>query len=165
MIIRQVTQDMIESANSRSSKMGELNNSITRGQGNIAGFVGEEIVMDFAREFYPYDIRLDDSYDYDLMWGRWRIDVKTKRTAVAPLDSYEASIAAFNTKQQCDAYVFVRVMNDYSCGYICGWEAKRTYFEKARFLRAGEYDNSNRWTCRADCYNVQYGNLRRWRIE
>ena len=36
-----VTQDMLDKAHNKSEEMGRLNNSITKGKGNLAGFLGE----------------------------------------------------------------------------------------------------------------------------
>ena len=39
----EITLDMIDKARAKSAEMGVLKNSIIRGSGNIAGFVGEQI--------------------------------------------------------------------------------------------------------------------------
>ena len=87
-----------------ADELGELNNSITGGQGNLAGFVGEVVVAEIIEAEH------NNTYDSDLTWfDNITIDVKTKRTTVAPKDYYECSIAAYNTKQKCDLYAFCRV--------------------------------------------------------
>lgn len=154
---------MVSLAEERSNEMGALQTSYMKGDGNIAGFVGEFVIMEFAREFYPYEVRLDDTYDYDLMWGRWRVDVKTKRSQMEPLPHYEASIPATNVSHACDMYVFVRVLNDMSQAFICGWETRDRCFSQENFKPKGAYDESNQWTNRADAYSIKYGDLRQWR--
>ena len=41
-----ITDDQIYQAEQRAIEMGAIKNSITKGAGNLAGFVGELIVLD-----------------------------------------------------------------------------------------------------------------------
>ena len=50
---------MLEKARLKAQEMGRPHNSITRGQGNIAGFIGEEV----ARSVLGGDE--NNTYDYD----------------------------------------------------------------------------------------------------
>ena len=43
MIEIKITEDMKKRAWRKAREMGEINNSITKGDGNIAGFLGEEV--------------------------------------------------------------------------------------------------------------------------
>ena len=86
------------------------------------------------------------------------IDVKTKQCTSAPKPHYECSVAAFNTRQKCQAYVFVRVCN--KDAWILGWESKKRYFQNSTFLRKGQIDRSNNFTVKADCYNMKIENLK-----
>ena len=140
---------MINKAKAKANQMGTIKNSITKGQGNIAGFIGEEIVLNYLNE------KDNNSYDYDLILkdGR-KVDVKTKRTTVKPRINYDCSVAAFNTKQKCDVYIFCRILNDMSKGWILGYKDKEDYFNEARFMKKNEIDPANNFRVRADCYNV-----------
>ena len=97
---------MFLNANKKSKNMGKLKNSITSGEGNLAGFLGEEIIkFDLGEKCTECN-----TYDYDIILkNKIKIDVKTKRTTVEPLDYYECSVAEYNTKQKCHVYAFVRV--------------------------------------------------------
>jgi hypothetical protein len=149
MIEVQVSSDTLSKSEARAKEMGTLRNSITGGQGNLAGFVGEQVVADY------YGFTIKNTYDYDLVTecGK-RVDVKTKRTTVKPKPYYECSIAAFNTKQKCDAYFFVRVSDDMKTAWMLGYKMKDEYFQQAKFLRKGDVDPDNNFTVRADCYNL-----------
>ena len=68
-----IKQDMVNRAILRSRKMGSIRTSITSGQGNIAGFIGEEVVNEYIGG------KIVDHYDYDLIVGHRLVDVKTKR--------------------------------------------------------------------------------------
>lgn len=149
-----ITDEMLVEARAKSVEMGRLNNSITRGSGNLAGFIGEEIAA------YVLNGTSQNTYDYDLVLPDGsKIDVKTKRTSVKPLPHYECSVAKLNTKQDCDYYAFVRVMNDLSVGWFLGVYPKEKYYEDAVFLNKGDKDPSNGYTVKSSCYNLPISSL------
>ena len=142
---------------SKARSMGEINNSITKGGGNIAGFLGEEV----ANKIIKGDI--NNTYDYDIIKNGVTYDVKTKRCTSKPKEYYECSVAAFNTKQKCDHYVFVRIENikgKWGRAWILGCYEKNAYFEDARFLKKGQIDGNNKFKVKADCYNIAIKNLK-----
>ena len=149
-----ISEETIERAKLMAADLGKLNNSIEHGGGNIAGFIGEivcsEVMGGKLNNTYQYDLVLDD--------GR-TVDVKTKRTSVRPREDYDCSIAAYNTKQECDMYAFVRVLNDYSKAWFLGCMDKADYFRRAQFMERGQVDPSNGFTVKANCYNVKIGEL------
>ena len=149
-----VTGGQLLKARKMAHDMGRLNNSITNGGGNIAGFIGEIVVADRIKAKHK------NTYDYDLIdrLGN-RIDVKTKRCSSEPKPDYDCSIAAIGTKQECDMYVFVRVLNIYTKAWILGKLSKKDYFDRATYFKKGEKDPSNNFTFRADCYNVKIKDL------
>ena len=155
MIEIKISDEMLLAARSKTRQMGLLNNSILRGGGSIAGFIGEQIVLSVLggvwKNSYDYDIILDD--------GK-KIEVKTKQTSAVPKLHYDCSISNFNTKQKCDMYAFTRVHKDYSVGWFLGMLNKKEYFDKAVFMKKGSLDPANGYTVRADCYNVPISELR-----
>ena len=109
-----ISKSIIDLSRCKSEEMGLLNNSITSGEGNLAGFVGEYLVADLIGG------KVSNTYDYDVVAKNGKtIDVKTKRTNYPPLDHYECSVAAYNTRQDCDYYFFVRVSNTYTIAWNC----------------------------------------------
>ena len=157
MVELEISEETLRKAKEKAEEMGRLRNSITKGLGNLAGFVGEEVLRNYI------DGIESNTYDYDVVKGGYKIDVKTKRTTVKPKDYYEASIAAYNTRQNCDIYAFVRVLQDFSKAWILGWEFKKDYFERARRLYKGQTDGSNKFKVKADCYNLRYSELRQFK--
>lgn len=140
----------IKKAKKLAEDLGTLNNSITSGQGNLAGFVGEVVVAEIL------EAKHTNTYDSDLTWfNNITIDVKTKRTAVTPKDYYECSIAAYNTRQKCDLYAFCRVNANMDTLWFLGMIPKETYFKNARFLKKGDVDGDNNFVVKADCYNME----------
>ena len=89
----------------KAMALGALNHSITKGQGNIAGLLGEELVLWFLPQS-----KEKNTYDYDVVYDGVKIDVKAKRTTVIPKPYFECSVADFNTKQKCDIYLFARIL-------------------------------------------------------
>jgi len=153
MIEVKITKDMLYEASEKASELGILNHSILMGKGNFTGFLGEQIALQVLGGEWC------NTYNYDIILDGKRIDVKTKQTTVKPLPHYECSVAAYNTKQDCDDYAFVRVLKDYTIGWFLGSISKKEYFERARFLRKGDVDPSNNFTVRADCYNLSIDSL------
>ena len=86
MIEVEVTKDMAAMAQDKTAEMGQLNNSITSGKGNFAGFIGEQIALHIIGG------RWENTYEYDIVSDSgMKIDVKTKQTSVKPKKYYECS--------------------------------------------------------------------------
>lgn len=150
-----ISADMLVEARDKAAEMGRLRNSIINGAGNIAGFIGEAIAQQVLGG------ELSNTYDYDLVLPSGKtVDVKTKQTSVKPLETYECSIAALNTTQECDYYAFVRVKNDFTVGWYLGMYDKKQYMEDAVFMKKGTVDTSNGYTVKSDCYNLKISELK-----
>jgi len=148
-----IVSEDIDKAKQLSSEMGTLRNSITKGQGNIHGFLGEIITSKFLSS------SLNNTYDYDIVHNNLKIDVKTKRVTTPPQEHYECSVAALNTKQECDVYVFTSILKDMTSGWLLGHINKEDYFNAALFLKKGHTDPSNNWKVSTDCYNLPINKL------
>jgi hypothetical protein len=150
-----ITKEMIEEAERKASEMGELRNSIRHGEGNVIGFLGELVAQKVLGGM------IDNDYDHDLLLDDFMttVDVKTKSTTVAPKGHYDCSVAAYNTKQKCDYYSFVRVKDDLSVGWYLGSYKKDQYFKDARKLFKGQIDPDNNFTVKSDCYNISISSL------
>jgi len=148
-----ITSDILRKADEKSADLGILSNSITSGCGNLAGFIGELMVQSILPS------TVVNTYDYDLVIGGATADVKTKRTSVTPIPDYECSVAAYNTRQSADIYIFCRVSYDYSNGWVLGFLPKHEYYAKAKYLKQGDVDPSNHFVVKADCYNVAISEL------
>ncbi len=137
----------------RASKLPLLKNSIRRGEGSLVAYIGEEI----AKTVLKGEIK--DTYDYDIVYQNVRVDVKTKERTVAPKPYYECSVADFNTRQNCDEYAFVSVLNTLKEAWYLGKISKLDFYKKAIFHRKGEVDPANNFTFKADCYNIPISSL------
>ena len=154
-----ITSAMKRYATRSANRMGRIRNSITRGEGNVYGFLGEQI----AKQVLGGEIvNKGSSYnvDYDLVLDNGvTVEVKTKKTKFEPKDYYECSVAKYNTKQKCDYYAFVRVLANRQAGWFLGVMPKEKYFINAKFLKAGTRDGDNGFLVKADCYNLAISEL------
>ena len=156
----QITPEMLMFATARDC--GQMNSkSFMKGKGNIAGFLGEEML----KSYLP-NLLLIDSYDYDFLYlDKYKIDVKTKFQSVnwAPKGTYEASVAKESLHQRCDYYVFCRIYRDpqisYPHGWILGFMSKKRYLERANFLKKDDFNPSNKYYVKEDCWNLPYEQL------
>ena len=149
-----IKPEWVKDAEAKSKSLGVLNNSISKGQGNVLGFIGEYAALSLLKEGH-----MSNTYDYDIQTPTSTIDVKTKRCKYKPKPHYMCTIAAYNTKQRCSHYVFVRMLSDYSKCWVCGWIQKKKYFNDAKFLKRGEEDGDNGFIIKADCYNLPINKL------
>lgn len=149
----QITKEIVQRAKEKAATVGVIQGSITGSTAHVVGAIGEVIVQDYIDGIEA------STKDYDLIKGDYRIDVKTKRCNTVPEDEYECSVASHGTKQKCDKYVFVRLMNDYKTAWILGEVTKEDYFSMATRHKRGEVDPSNGFIFKADCYNLQIGKL------
>jgi len=156
MIEVELTPDMLSRAKKKAKEMGQLRNSITKGDGNVAGFLGEEMVLKTFNNF-----KSDNTYDSDIYFSctkfKIKFEVKTKRCKVTPLPHHACSVARFNPNQKSHCYIFCRVFEQNNKGWIVGYMPREKYMEKAALRRVGELDPDDpkqEWTFKADCYNV-----------
>lgn len=106
-----ITNTLIDYATLQSKRIGALNNSITNGDGNVAGCIGEILALK-ALKLNSSNLKSSSSYDYDILDDQnisW--DVKTKRRTVKPRPYHNCTVADYNTKQKCDRYLFVSLYN------------------------------------------------------
>lgn len=151
-----ITDEMLDIAKEKADKLGQLKNSITRGEGNVAGFLGELAVLSVMGG------ELKGTRDYDIVFDNdVKADVKTKRCTSPPQEHFDCSISDYNTTQKCDRYIFVRVLKDYKKAWILGWYPKEEYYTEATFIQQGQLDRSNNWRAKCDCWNMPISNLKK----
>jgi hypothetical protein len=144
-----VSDKVFLNSREKGSELGHIHNSITRGGGNLAGFIGEYVAQSV------YGGTLDNTYAYDLKLsdGR-RMDVKTKRTSVEPKMDYLCTVSASQIDYDCDGYIFTRVLNSYSTCWVLGHISKADFLDKSTFRKGGTRDEKNGYLYRVDSYDV-----------
>lgn len=151
-----VTAQMRRRAAARAAKLGVLRNSITNGESNYWGMLGEELVATVL------GARLVDTPDYDVLTpGNVKVEVKSKKTGdvAAPKWFFECSVCEHNVRQRCDAYLFVRLSTRANKAWVCGWLPRAKFFKEARYFKAGDTDARNNYRVHASCYNVNVSQL------
>lgn len=176
-----IPRNLIAEANKLAPKGAINNRSITNGERNVVGVLGELCYIKLI-ECICVDSFIDytPTYDYDMLLGTLKFDVKTKQRTVAPRGDYAASIAAYSkNKQHCDYYAFTsitidRATNEYTDFYYLGHIRKNNYFKRATFKKKGELDGNNivnkngnfkPFTITEDCYNIEYNKLTQYPID
>ena len=132
-----ISDDLIKIARKKSKKLGVVQKSITHGEGNVAGFIGEHL----AQSVYGGEMINTFKYDLVLPDGR-RIDVKTKRTGVKPKTDYDCTVTDFQIDYDCDGYIFVRVLRNYEKGWVLGSISKEDFKKKSTFHEKGEREGN-----------------------
>jgi hypothetical protein len=153
MILVEIKPEWVEEAKRKSEELGVLRHSFMKGDGNLVGFLGE--IMSAKK--LKADIK--NTYDYDLIKKGKTIDVKSKRCTSQPKPHYECSVAAYNTKQKCDFYLFTRILNTLDIGWICGIIKKEEFFKWAKLYKKGDIDQRNGLVFKEDTYNLEIANL------
>ena len=153
MIQIKITPDIIARAKKKAATVGNLQGSITGSLSHVVGAVGEIIVAD------AIGANESNTYDYDLVRDGERIDVKTKRCNTRPFPHYDCSVAAHGANQNCDSYIFVRILTDTSRAWILGSIPKQDFYTKATKYKRGDIDPANGFTFKADCYNLPISEL------
>lgn len=154
--------------------------SITNGERNVVGLLGELYYLRLVEEIYnDHTTFYKPTFDYDVTIKAnnrdIKVDVKTKQRTGPPKDYYAASIAAYSKDQQdCDYYAFTSITVDkydsdsFSDFYFLGFIKKEDFFKQATFMKKGDLDGDNvvwkngvkrPFTITEDCYNLPYSKL------
>lgn len=148
-----ISPEMLVRAAKKAEELGVIKNSILRGGGNLAGFLGEEMFL----EAFPHAVS-ENTFSHDILCDGKRVEVKTVQTTVRPKPHYHCHVAAYNNKQDADIYVFARVLKGFDKGWLMGWIDCQDWRSLARFAAAGESDGDN-FRFPVDCFNMKYAEL------
>ena len=155
MIEIDITPEMLREAKAIYN-FRNLKNSFTNGKSQLYGALGEILF----KHYYNLN-KLNNSYDYDVIFKGKKIDIKTKRTTVKPLPIYNCSVSLSSFKQKTDGYFFIRITEDYSKGYLLGYVSKKDFFNYGHFYLKGEYDHisNSKFQFKVDCFNLTINDL------
>ena len=153
---------IIREATEWAENLGGIYNSITKGDGNYAGRLGE---LALAKHL---GVEVEDHKDYDLIYNDSKVEVKTKRRATKPKPNYTVNIASTSRHQKPDTYAFLSVeYSDRDSGgnysdllkiWLCGYKFADQFFEEAEFWPKGTPDPPFFKTHR-DMYVMKIGEL------
>lgn len=172
MIKLDFSQDMIDRAIVKANTLGSINNSILKGRGNLAGYLGEEALAPYINAQIVSNNRGLDKYNHDLLLqDGHRIEVKTKRRTVAPMPHYDVSVAKTSKHQQPDIYAFIslefeRATSNHPKKYyglkrvwLCGFMGAYDYWDAAKLWKSGQIDKRNNFKTHVDMYNLEISKL------
>ncbi len=129
--------------------------SILKGKGNFHGALGE---MVFKHTFTS--AKKVESYDYDFIWQGRRVEIKTKSANTPPTENMDISVPVYSLeKQDCDSYVFVRILNDLSKAWILGGITKDAFIERSVLYKKG-FKDLNGYVFLWDAKVMKIGQLR-----
>ena len=165
------TDEMITQARCEAKELGSLNNSILKGAGNVAGFLGELAVTSFLKAERISNKDGVEKYHHDILWGGKRCEVKTKRRLKPPMPDYDVSIAATSLHQRpfVERYIFVslefetsqyrpeiggKVYKGLKNVWLVGQKSSDSYFKSASFYPTGQITGSNNFKTLRDMYNL-----------
>ena len=94
-----ITLSMIDNARQKAAEMGRLNNSILFGQGNLAGFIGEQVALACLggswENTYEYDLVMPDILGKDEYFKKASF---LKKGDVDPSNNYTVRADCYNIK-------------------------------------------------------------------
>ena len=135
---------MIRKATEWAENLGGIYNSITKGDGNYAGRLGE---LALAKHL---GVEVEDHKDYDHIYNDSKVEVKTKRRATKPKSNYTVNIAATSKHQKPDKYAFLSLeyadrdsggnYSDLQHIWLCGYKSSEQFFGEAEFWPKGTPD-------------------------
>ena len=135
---------MVRAATDWAENLGGIHNSITKGDGNYAGRLGE---LALAKHL---GVEVKDHKDYDLIYNGERVEVKTKRRATKPKSNYTVNVAYTSIHQKPDKYAFLSLeyadrdsggnYSDLQHIWLCGYKSAEQFFEEAEFWPKGTPD-------------------------
>ena len=155
MIEVDLTPDMVEYATKKAYELGSLPGSMTKGKGNIIGFLGKIAVCDY----YGFDFI--DAHGLDIIFGKISFSVKTKAREKKPMPHYVVSIAEMSIKNDSEMYIFTCVNYAHTKAWILGFYPKESYLKNADYMVVGETDGSNSHEKLGNCYNMEISQLKR----
>jgi hypothetical protein len=136
--------------------------SIRKGQGHYFAKIAELAVAEKMGWKHIDTFHADTEATLENGEGR-KIELKVKERTVPPRGNYNATVAAANTKQVCDYYLFCSTIKD-DVVYVVSIIPKKEFMDRATFRKKGELDpdgpRGQNWKFRADCYNMPYEDMR-----
>lgn len=114
------------------SKFGSERNRI------LVGYIGEKIIMNYLH--ITKDV---DDYEFDLLSNKGKkLEVKTITCKFKPKPNYLCTVNSHDLngihKQKADYYIFLRILNDYSKGWILGWIPCNDFFLNGTVVKKGK---------------------------
>jgi hypothetical protein len=136
----------------------ELNKFGSEGERTVEGYIGQIMVADYLGVSATID-----SYEYDLVFCKKKLEVKTISGKVMPKPIYLATVNSpyldKPRKQEADYYIFTRILNSHKRGWIVGFCRCDIFWKISRYVKKGEEVYPGQVFKMADGYVVEIKNL------
>lgn len=147
MIIRvPITEAMRREMRATASTKVLNRRTLVNTEGLLAGRAGEIVIQTYF-PLLAHSSEAQDRSGFDFIAPSGvRIDVKAKGNVKSvPREDFDCTVPEYQTRLDCDAYIFVRIAHDFTCAYIMGYIRKAEFLKAARIVRDGErYNNAGR---------------------
>lgn len=153
-----ITPEMIEEANKRNevykNQFGTKGTRLAEKDEKIrkTGYIGEQIV----KKVFP-KLHFSSDPDIDLCYNGLNFDVKSVGCNGEPKAEYVGTVFSHEGKKHCNFFIFTRILNDYSGGWVTGIISKKDFFKKCIEVKAGTKNNN--FTYEHDRYTIEYRHL------
>ena len=150
-----ITPEMMAEAERRSegfrTKYGNMGTRLVEKKEKImkTGFVGEQI----SKYVYP-NLQWSSSEDVDFTCMGKTFDVKSVGCNSTPELHHVGTVFNDDTNKDVDFYIFTRIRNDFSMGWITGFISRKDFFAKADRIKAGTENNN--FTYEHDRFTIPY---------
>jgi len=114
-----------------------LNNSLSKGKGNLIGAIGEIVLFDYYTNKGKNVVHAQD-FEYDLIIEKYKVECKTQSSNYTPKSNYDCKLSTFNDSQNCDYYCFLHVLKDFSKVWIKGMLSKEDLNQLKILKKKGE---------------------------
>ena len=108
----------------------------SEGRRLLYGYLGEMIVMEY------YGVGDIDDYEYDIILGDYKTDIKSISCKFKPPLNYLATVNSCEIegdhRQDADIYMFVRIREDCKVAWLVGYIECERFFEMSKFINKGE---------------------------
>ena len=102
----------------------------------LYGYLGEVVIIEY------YGVDDVDDFEYDIVIGEYKTDVKSISCKFKPPIHYLAAVNSCEIdgehRQAADIYMFVRIREDCNVAWIVGFIECERFFEMSKFLNKGE---------------------------
>ena len=147
--------EIVQKCREEACQIGRLNPDVLPEGGTVEGLIGEWVALQVIGGYREND------YDHDLRspCGK-RIEVKTQKCKSRPLPSYLVNLAVKDHGfQDCDAYAFVRLRNDFEIGWFLGVKNRNDYLNNAKRFEKGSMAENGKFAFVRDCMCMPIADL------
>ncbi len=151
------TKDMTrEALRHTTERLRNTRNMVVQGEGTkyaiMAGCVAEQACLKIFPELYQAFLT-----DYDFIYDDKKWECKSLRCQGIPALRYEMSFFDISEHQQCDWYIFARVLNEdlkFKKTWIVGYMTKSAFLKKCWVQEEGSVRESDGFVYPRKCWNI-----------